>query len=206
MPKPLLPLPICHNAFKPDLRDSKFCPEKLTKESKNESSDSSRDDGFAIDYSLHKRDGSPTSEDLERSREERKKSENMEIIPSPTKSPPISYLRDRLSPMSIFQASSTPSAFHPKPVMAHSTPKKSSSGAVFDSLLMKKMKENGEDVPDKMLKGDMSPLDFKSPNEAVLKGNGHTSQRKGILFCFQLFYMFKLLQLVTKCNQRLPFV
>lgn len=165
MPKPLLPLPICHNAFKPDLSDSKFCPEKLTKESKNESSDSSRDDGFAIDYSLHKRDGSPTSEDLERSREERKKSENMEIIPSPTKSPPISYLRDRLSPMSIFQASSTPSAFHPKPVMAHSTPKKSSSGAVFDSLLMKKMKENGEDVPDKMLKGDMSPLDFKSPNE-----------------------------------------
>jgi hypothetical protein len=164
MPKPLLPLPICHNAFKPDLEESKFCPENLIKESKSESSNSSRDDGYAIDYSLHKRDGSPSSEDMERSREEKQKTESAEIIPSPTKSPPLSYMQERLSPISAFQVRSMSSAFHQKPVVAHSTPRKSSN-TVFDSLLMKKMKENGEDVPDKMLKGDMSSIDFNQPKE-----------------------------------------
>lgn len=93
---------ICYNVFKSDLSDFKFCLEKLTKEFKNESSDSSRDDGFVIDYSLYKRDGSFISEDFERSREERKKLENMEIIFFFIKFLFISYLRDRLLLMFIF--------------------------------------------------------------------------------------------------------
>lgn len=52
--------------------------------------------------------------------------------------------------------------------MVYSILKKLSFGAVFDSLLMKKMKENGEDVLDKMLKGDMFLFDFKIFNEIKL--------------------------------------
>lgn len=160
MPKPFLPIPFCHNrkSFKESLPENKLFNESSQKEESSESIDSSREDGLAIDYSLHKRDGSLTSDDSADDKFDKNKSDNCEtIIPSPTKSP--NYETPLLS-----NIQNSPLGIYPgTPKLAHSTPKKNSG--IIENLLLKKMKENGEEIPDKILKGDGFPFDFKSPTD-----------------------------------------
>ena len=165
MPKPFFP-PLCPNVFRPEVELPKLTNEKPIKDEKNDSGDSGREDSYAIDYSLHKRDGSPTSDDLDRHHDDKDRSDNSEIIPSPTKSPQPDLVKDsgRYSPFQPLR-SSPPSIFHhhsPNKVIAHSTPKKNSS--FLDNWSLRKMKENGEDtkVEPKVEKTDEKPnIDWK---------------------------------------------
>ncbi|KAK3097515.1 hypothetical protein FSP39_010382 [Pinctada imbricata] len=146
MPKPFLP-PICPSAFRTEVENRKPSVEKPVKDEKHDSSDSGREDSYAIDYSLHKRDGSPGSDDLDRHHDDKDKSDSSDIIPSPTKSPQPDFTKDsgRFSPFQPLR-NSPPSIFphSPTKMMAHSTPKKNSS--FLDSLYFKKMKENSEET------------------------------------------------------------
>ncbi|KAH3889022.1 hypothetical protein DPMN_013068 [Dreissena polymorpha] len=108
-----------------------------------------REDGYAIDYSLHKRDGSPTSDDLDHNALKRG-SFNIDDSLSPFKSPKLchgtgSAFTSKISPISSGKGS-IPSILAPSPIKpTFSTPKRSLSSGFYENLFMKKVKERREE-------------------------------------------------------------
>ena len=124
--------------------------EKSAKDDHCDSDDSGvREDGYAIDYSLHKRDGSPTSDDLDHTTHGKRASFSGEDSLSPFKSPKLglgtgSAFTSKISPISSVR-SSLPSIMAPSPIkLSHSTPKRSPSMNFYENLFLKKMKESNE--------------------------------------------------------------
>ncbi|CAC5357693.1 PR domain zinc finger protein 1 [Mytilus coruscus] len=156
MPKPFLP--ICPNRpiFKEALPELKPEIERSPKEKCMVETDYSHSDGYAIDYSMHKRDGSPTSDDNDHHDNKNKsRCGTPDKYDSGKENEQISPIQN--SPTSIFPGQNR--------TMAHSTPKKNSG--IIENLLLKKMKESGEEIPEKMLNGgnvfpfNKSSLDIK---------------------------------------------
>ncbi|XP_060556526.1 PR domain zinc finger protein 1-like isoform X2 [Ruditapes philippinarum] len=124
--------------------------EKPVKDDHCDSDDSGvREDGYAIDYSLHKRDGSPTSDDLDHTTHGKRASFSGEDSLSPFKSPKLglgtgSAFTSKISPIGSIR-SSLPSIMAPSPIkLSHSTPKRSPSMGFYENLFLKKMKESNE--------------------------------------------------------------
>lgn len=140
---------LCLNRH-PSRTPSKLIKEKSGKEDHCDSDDSGvREDGYAIDYSLHKRDGSPTSDDLDHHVPGKRASFSGEESLSPFKSPKLgigsgSAFTSKISPVSGMR-SSLPGIMAPSPIkLAHSTPKRSPGMGFYENLFLKKMKENSE--------------------------------------------------------------
>ncbi|XP_021355274.1 PR domain zinc finger protein 1-like isoform X3 [Mizuhopecten yessoensis] len=183
LPFPKSFLPICPpnpgSMFKEDTSPSRTkTPPHEEEPLKDDSCDSGeciREDGYAIDYSIHKRDGSPTSDDQDVYRSDRNKSghsNNLSLnlslsagsLHSPLKVPKREPLKEPSHPLEPLSLQMPPSShdLHLGAIkMAHSTPKKSSG--IIENLLLKKMKENGEEITDKILKGNSLAFDFKPP-------------------------------------------
>lgn len=140
--------------------------EKPTKEENCDSDDSGvRED--AIDYSLHKRDGSPTSDDLDHSVHKRHTSDDTK---SPFKSPKLgngfgSAFTSKISPVPTVK-SSLPSIRAPSPIKPiHSTPKRTPSTSFYENLFLKKMKESTDDIINQKWKEPkLSPNTDLKPN------------------------------------------
>lgn len=151
MPKPFLP--ICHNrpVFKEVLPEIKPELERSPKGKCMVETDFNQNDGYAIDYSMHKRDGSPTSDDSDHHDNKNKSgNETPTKYDSGKENEQISPIQN--SPTSIFPGQNRQ--------IAHSTPKKNSG--IIENLLLKKMKESGEEIPDKMFHGgSMFPINNK---------------------------------------------
>ncbi|XP_052811932.1 PR domain zinc finger protein 1-like isoform X1 [Mya arenaria] len=121
-----------------------------------------REDGYAIDYSLHKRDGSPTSDDLDHGIHGKRSSLHLDDSLSPFKSPKFNFgsgsaFTSKISPIASVK-SSLPSIMAPSPIKPHfSTPKRSLSSGFYENLFLKKVKENSED-------SDEGRHKYKEPN------------------------------------------
>jgi len=117
-----------------------------------------REDGYAIDYSLHKRDGSPTSDDLDQSLHRKRSSFNLDDSLSPFKSPKLnlghgSAFTSKISPIATMKSSYT-SIMAPSPIKPQfSTPKRNISSGFYENLFMKKVKENKEEAVEEKYKG-----------------------------------------------------
>ncbi|XP_076079457.1 PR domain zinc finger protein 1-like isoform X2 [Mytilus galloprovincialis] len=157
MPKPFLP--ICPNRpmFKEALPELKPDIERSPKEKCMVETDYSQGDGYAIDYSMHKRDGSPTSDD-----NDHHDNKNKSRCGTPDDKYDSGKENEQVSPIQ-----NSPTSIFPgqNRTIAHSTPKKNSG--IIENLLYKKMKESGEEIPEKMLNGgnvfpmNKSSLDLK---------------------------------------------
>ncbi|CAG2238609.1 PR domain zinc finger protein 1 [Mytilus edulis] len=157
MPKPFLP--ICPNRpmFKEALPELKPDIERSPKEKCMVETDYSQSDGYAIDYSMHKRDGSPTSDD-----NDHHDNKNKSRCGTPDDKYDSGKENEQVSPIQ-----NSPTSIFPgqNRTIAHSTPKKNSG--IIENLLYKKMKESGEEIPEKMLNGgnvfpmNKSSLDVK---------------------------------------------
>ncbi|VDI37968.1 Hypothetical predicted protein [Mytilus galloprovincialis] len=157
MPKPFLP--ICPNRpmFKEALPELKPDIERSPKEKCMVETDYSQGDGYAIDYSMHKRDGSPTSDD-----NDHHDNKNKSRCGTPDDKYDSGKENEQVSPIQ-----NSPTSIFPgqNRTIAHSTPKKNSG--IIENLLYKKMKESGEEIPEKMLNGgnvfpmNKSSLDVK---------------------------------------------
>lgn len=125
--------------------------EKSVKDDHCDSDDSDvREDGYAIDYSLHKRDGSPTSDDLDHQHMPGKRASfSGDDSLSPFKSPKLGFgsgsaFTSKISPVNSVRTG-MPNIMAPSPIkVSHSTPKKSPSMDFYENLFLKKMKENHE--------------------------------------------------------------
>ncbi|KAL5010188.1 hypothetical protein ScPMuIL_012493 [Solemya velum] len=163
IPKPspsIFPHRKCHSEKVPKEID---CHEKMVEENQD-SSDSSQQDGYVIDYSLHKRDGSPTS-DSEVSRDQNKLCRNNTSF-SPIKDHRTESEKENTIASPRLFTRSPPEALPSVPLrMAHSTPKRNTG--IIENLLLKKMRENGEEINDRILQGTHvnphSPPDMKPP-------------------------------------------
>lgn len=166
LPYPKSYLPMCPPLLESSLKENTFAPQLSPLPSKHEEKENrcrentecSREDGYAIDYSLHKRDGSPSSDDnLDTYNGDKNKSASREDNQplSPLKTPKCEATMN-LSPVGQI----TPSDLQ-NSLRAQSTPKKHSG--FIENLLLKKMKEKGEVIPDKLLKGDPLGMDFRAP-------------------------------------------
>lgn len=124
-----------------------------------------KEDGYAIDYSLHKRDGSPTSDDPDHTGLEKRHSLISDDSLSPFKCPKLSKnLHGGYSAIPAIQNSLT-SIMAPSPIkLSHSTPKRNLG--TIENLLAKKMKENEEDIENR--------------NKQDSKINGHTESKPEI--------------------------
>ena len=140
--------------------------EASKKPSKDEHCDSDdsgvREEGYAIDYSLHKRDGSPTSDDQDHHLGHRKRvSIGSDDSLSPFKCSKSSIKEPGsafTSPISV--KNSFPSILAPSPIkLAHSTPKRGLG--FYDNLWVKKLKENNEEVEDKKPKAFSPTTEYK---------------------------------------------
>lgn len=108
-----------------------------------------KEDGYAIDYSLHKRDGSPTSDDPDHASLEKRHSLVSDDSLSPFKCPKISKgPHGAFSPIPAIKNSLT-SIMAPSPIkLSHSTPKRNLG--TIENLLAKRMKESGDEIDDKV--------------------------------------------------------
>ncbi|KAL4233005.1 PR domain zinc finger protein 1 [Mactra antiquata] len=139
--------------------------QKSVKDDHCDSDDSGvREDGYAIDYSLHKRDGSPTSDDLDHHIMSGKRTSfSGDDSLSPFKSPKLGFgsgsaFTSKISPVTSGRHNAH-NIMAPSPIkMTHSTPKKSPSMGFYENLFLKKMKENHEpDTVQKWKEPKLSP-------------------------------------------------
>lgn len=144
-----------------------------------------KEEGYAIDYSVHKRDGSPTSDDTEH--HSKRPSFTSEDSLSPFKSPrggggTGSAFTSRISPITSVK-NSFPSIMAPSPIKpAHSTPKRTQGPSLgfYENLLLRKMREREDEhgeVPH-LKEPKLSPLrDFKSEFKPDLKLSSPTEKK-----------------------------
>ena len=142
--------------------------ERVSKEEHCDSDDSGvRED--AIDYSLHKRDGSPTSDDFDHGTHRKRHSNHNDESLSPFKSPKLGYstgsaFTSKISPVPNIKNSLT-SIMAPSPMKhAYSPPKRMPSTDFYENLFLKKMKESADDLDKKWKEPKYTPsLDLR-PN------------------------------------------
>lgn len=130
---------------------SQTSPKSGKKTGKDEHCDSDdsavREDGYAIDYSLHKRDGSPTSDDLDH-RLPRRASFGADDPLSPFKCPKLGYepgsaFTSKISPINSVRRS-LPSIMAPSPIKPTAPKKSPTSMGFYENLYLKKIKENND--------------------------------------------------------------
>ena len=168
----------------PTSRDS-----KPSKDDHCDSDDSGvKEDGYAIDYSLHKRDGSPTSDDPDHGSHDKRHSLVSDDSLSPFKCPKFSKgPHGAFSPISAIRSSHT-SIMAPSPIkLSHSTPKRNLG--TIENLLAKRMKESCEDNEEKIkseskLNGHSDGGSTDSKSELKLfdtekKSNGDEGPKEG---------------------------
>ncbi|XP_050391657.1 B lymphocyte-induced maturation protein 1 homolog isoform X2 [Patella vulgata] len=119
------------------------------------------EDGHVIDYSLHRRDASPSSDESQFD-----KSKSSDIKPFSASfvnhSPVLTKHNRSQSPVSIPSPPKAHQQIDSKPI--HSTPKKNTG--IIENLLLKKMMENGQEISEKMLKGGTISR-IPSPHEEI---------------------------------------
>lgn len=139
---------------------------KTSKDDHCDSDDSGvKEDGYAIDYSLHKRDGSPTSDDPDHTSLEKRHSLVSDDSLSPFKCPKLNKgFHGGYSPIPAIKNSLT-SIMAPSPIkLSHNTPKRNLG--TIENLLAKRMKESEDDIDEKI--------------KQELKVNGHIEAKSEI--------------------------
>ncbi|KAK3578850.1 hypothetical protein CHS0354_010208 [Potamilus streckersoni] len=146
----------------------KSTPKPSPKNEGNDGNDSGHEEIYAIDYSLHKREERPASNNMELNSNNKHLSTSSEEFSSPGKSPVknshlenIHFVPPRsLSPIPPIR-SSVMSIMNHSP-SKHSTPRRPSGTGIIENLLIKKMRENGDDINGQSLKGyGMNAMDIK---------------------------------------------
>lgn len=139
--------------------------EKVSKEEQCDSDDSgNRED--AIDYSLHKRDGSPTSDDLDHGSHNKRHLLHNDELQSPFKSPKLgngsgSAFTSKISTVPVVKNSLT-SIMAPSPTKPHPPSKRAPSTNFYENLFLQKMKESADDLEQKWKEPkESSSLDLK---------------------------------------------
>ncbi|KAL3882193.1 hypothetical protein ACJMK2_028561 [Sinanodonta woodiana] len=168
-PIPLHPGEMIHNQVKsPEPKPvEKSTPKPSPKDEGSDDNDSGHEESYAIDYSLHKKVESPVRDNMEHCSQNKHlstSSEEFSSVKSPVKNSHLENVQfvppRSLSPIPPLR-SSVLSIMNHSP-SKHSTPKRPSGTGIIENLLLKKMRENGDDIAGQNLKGyGVNVMDIK---------------------------------------------